>query len=124
MGKIDKPWGYEEQILITQVDVGDKTGMLGVRKLLINTDEMTSYSKHKKQSDIIYLEEGNAILRKEDEMIELEKGEAYIVRSGEKHQIQNINNKPAEILEISFPYKPEDIERIEDPYSEARKQDN
>lgn len=120
MGKIDKPWGYEDQVLITQVDVGDKTGMLGVRKLVIDSDEMTSYAEHEKQSDIIYLEEGSAVLKKEGEMIELEKGEAQIVRSGERHQIQNINNKPAEILEISFPYKPEDIKRIEDPYKKSR----
>lgn len=120
MGRIEKPWGYEDQILATQVDVGGERGMLGMRRLVINSDEMTSYAVHENQADIIYLEKGSAILRREDEMEELEKGNACIVRSGEKHQIQNIDSKVAEVLEISFPYRPDDIERVEDPYSESR----
>ncbi len=120
MGRIEKPWGYEEQILTTQVDIGGERGMLGIRKLVINSDEMTSYAVHETQADIIYLEEGSATLRVEGELKELEKGNASIVRSGEKHQIQNIDSQVAEVLEISFPYRPEDIERVEDPYSEKR----
>lgn len=117
MGRIEKPWGYEDQVLITQVDVGEERGMLGIRRLVINSDEQTSYSIHENQADIIYLEEGEAILRIEGKMEELEKGEARVVRSGDKHQIQNINSEVAEILEVSFPYRPEDIKRIEDPYN-------
>ncbi len=120
MGRIEKPWGYEEQILTTQVDIGGERGMLGIRKLVINSDEMTSYAVHETQADIIYLEEGSATLRVEGELKELEKDNASIVRSGEKHQIQNIDSHVAEVLEISFPYRPEDIERVEDPYSEKR----
>lgn len=120
MGRIEKPWGYEEQVLMTQVDVGDRAGMLGIRRLVIDADEMTSYSVHEEQSDIIYLEEGNAQVRKESGTQKLEKGNAIVIRSGEKHQIQNIDTQVAKVLEISFPYKPEDLKRIEDPYAEAR----
>lgn len=120
MGRIDKPWGYEEQILCTQVDVGGERGMLGIRRLVINSDEMTSYSYHEKQSDIIYLEEGEATLRIDGDMEELEKGEARVIRPNQTHQIQNINSEVAEILEVSFPYRPEDLIREEDPYSEER----
>jgi mannose-6-phosphate isomerase-like protein (cupin superfamily) len=120
MGKIEKPWGYEEHVLTTQVEIGGERGMLGIRRLVINSDEMTSYSFHENQSDIIYLEEGSATLRVEDELEELKKGKASIIRSGERHQIQNIDSEVAEILEISFPYRPDDIERVEDPYSESR----
>jgi len=120
MSKIEKPWGYEEQVLITQVDVGEKSGMLGIRRLVINADEMTSYAHHNEQADVIYLEEGNITLKHEGEMKKLEKGKATVVRSGEKHQLQNIDNQPAKVLEISFPYKPKDIEREEDPYTEQR----
>jgi len=116
MGRVEKPWGYKEQVLITQIDIGQEKGMLGIHRLVINGEEMTSYSKHQNQSDIIYLEEGEATLRIEGKMEELKKGEARVIRSGEKHQIQNINNEVAEILELSFPYKPEDIEHIEKPY--------
>lgn len=122
MGSIDKPWGYEEQVLMTQVDIGGKTGMLGMRKLVINADEMTSYAVHSSQSDIIYLESGEVTVRIEDELEELEKGSAKAIRSGQKHQIQNIGSKVAEVLEISFPYRPEDIERLEDPYSGKREE--
>jgi len=118
MGRVETPWGYKDQVLITQVDVGGKRGMLGIHRIVINGEEMTSYSRHDEQADIIYLEKGEAVLRIEGKMEELQKGEARVIRSGEKHQIQNINSEVAEILEISFPYKPEDIEKIEDPYSQ------
>lgn len=120
MGKIDKPWGYEDQVLMTQVDVGEKVGMLGMRRLVINTEEMTSYSYHEEQSDIIYLEEGQATVRIDDDYEELEEGKAKVIRSGQRHQIQNIGSEVAKVLEISFPYKPEDIKRVEDPYEEER----
>lgn len=124
MGRIEKPWGYEEQVLVTQVDVDGNTGMLGIKRLVINAEEMTSYAIHEKQEDIIYLEEGAAVLRTEEGMKELEKGEAVTVKPGDKHQIQNINNEVAEILEISFPYRPDDIERIEDPYNDERSEED
>ena len=120
MGRIDKPWGYEDQVLMTQMELGEQTGMLGIRKLVINGDEMTSYAVHDTQTDIIYLQEGTVVVRMDDGMKELEKGNALVIRSGQKHQLQNIDSRVAEILEISFPYKPEDIERIEDPYRETR----
>ncbi|MFB6190505.1 MAG: cupin domain-containing protein [Candidatus Nanohaloarchaea archaeon] len=120
MGRIDKPWGYEEQVLITQVDVDDTSGMLGVRRIVINSDEMTSYSFHDQQADILYLEKGDVVLRLEDRMKELEKGDARVIRSGQKHQLQNIGSEVAKLLEISFPYRPEDITRVEDPYSGKR----
>lgn len=123
MGRIEKPWGYEEQVLMTQVDVGDRTGMLGIRRLVINADEMTSYSYHEEQADILYLEQGNVVVRKESDMKDLEKGNAIVIRSGEKHQLQNIGSEVAKILEISFPYIPEDLVRVEDPYAEEREED-
>ena len=116
MGRVDTPWGYKDQVLITQVDVGGERGMLGIHRIVINGDEQTSYAKHENQAEIIYLEKGEATLRIEGKMEELQKGEARVIRSGEKHQIQNINDEVAEILELSFPYKPEDVEKIEDPY--------
>jgi len=118
MGRVETPWGYKDQVLISQVDVGGQKGMLGIHRLVINAEEMTSYAKHEERADIIYLEKGEAILRIEGKMEELQKGEARVIRSGEKHQIQNINNEVAEILELSFPYKPEDIEHVEKPYDE------
>jgi len=120
MGEVEKPWGYEEQVLMTQVDIGGETGMLGIRRLVINADEMTSYSYHNEQADIIYLEQGDISIRKEGKHQDLEKGKSMVIRSGEKHQIQNIGSNVAKILEISFPYKPEDIKRLEDPYKRER----
>jgi mannose-6-phosphate isomerase-like protein (cupin superfamily) len=123
MGKVEKPWGYEDQVLMTQVDVGDKVGMLGIKRLVINADEMTSYSYHEDQADIVYLEEGSVVVRHEGDMKDLEKGKAMVIRSNEKHQIQNIDDQVAKVLEISFPYQPEDITRVEDPYEEEREDD-
>lgn len=118
MGKIEKPWGFEEQVLMTQVDVGDRTGMLGIHRVVLNTDEMTPYTYHEEQSDIIYLEEGDISIKKEGSHEELEKGKAMVIRSGEKHQFQNIGSTVAKILRISFPYIPEDTIQVDDPYSE------
>jgi Cupin domain. len=120
MGRIDKPWGYEDQILITQMQMGDKTGMLGVRRLVINGDEMTSYSSHSVQTDIVYLQEGSVVVRLEDGMKDLSGEDALVIRPEQKHQLQNIDSNVAEVLEISFPYKPKDIDRIEDPYRDTR----
>ena len=120
MSRIEKPWGYEDQILVSQVDVGKETGMLGIRKLVIDAHEMTSKAVHQKQADIIYLEKGTATVVIDGKMHELQKGEAKLVRSGQEHQIQNAGQEVAEVLEISFPYRPEDIERIEDPYADSR----
>lgn len=120
MSRIEKPWGYEEQVLMTQVDIGGKTGMLGIKKLVIDSDAMTSYSFHEEQSDIIYLEKGDVSIKKDGNIEELEKGNATVIRSGEKHQLQNIGGEVAHVLELSFPYSPEDIERVEDPYQEQR----
>lgn len=122
MGRIEKPWGYEDQVLMTQVDVGDRTGMLGIRRLVINADEMTSYAYHEEQADIIYLEEGNVVLRIDDDLQDLEQGEATVIRSEQVHQLQNIGSDVARVLEISFPYRPEDITRVEDPYMEEREE--
>ncbi len=122
MGRIEKPWGYEDQVLITQVDVGDRTGMLGIRRLVIDAEGMTSYSYHDEQADVIYLQEGNVVLRRDDELEDLENGGAKVIRSGQRHQIQNIGGEVAEVLEISFPYRPDDITRVEDPYSEEREE--
>lgn len=120
MGQVEKPWGYEDQVLMTQVDVGDKVGMLGIKRLVINADEMTSYAYHENQADIIYLEEGSVVVRHEGDMKDLEKGKAMVIRSEEKHQVQNIDDEVAKVLEISFPYQPEDITRVEDPYEDER----
>jgi mannose-6-phosphate isomerase-like protein (cupin superfamily) len=128
--EVDKPWGYEQQVLATQIDLPTKmpfqhgaftgTAILSIRHLFINSEEMTSYCYHETQNDILYIEEGRVVLRTEDSMEDLGQGKARIVRSGEKHQVQNINDKVAKILEISFPYKPDDINRIEDPYRGER----
>jgi mannose-6-phosphate isomerase-like protein (cupin superfamily) len=124
MGRIDKPWGYEEQVLMTQVDVGDQVGMLGIRRLVIDADEMTSYAYHDKQADILYLEEGNVVIRHEEDMKDLEEENAIVIRSGENHQIQNIDDSVAKVLEISFPYIPDDLTRVEDPYEDEREEED
>lgn len=84
---------------------------------------MTSYSYHDRQADILYLEDGDVVLRIDDSMDSLESGNAKVIRSGQKHQIQNIGSEVAKILEISFPYRPDDITRVEDPYEEEREED-
>jgi mannose-6-phosphate isomerase-like protein (cupin superfamily) len=120
MEKIDKPWGYEQPVIATQVEIGGKTGMLGIRLLVINVDEMTSYSYHEEQNDVLYVQEGEIVLKKEDEMKNLSERDAEIVRAGEKHQLQNIHSDVVRVLEVSFPYMPDDINRLEDPYREER----
>lgn len=53
-------------------------------------------------------------------MKRLDEGDAEVLRAVEKHQVQNIQDKGVTVLEVSFPYRPEDVVRVEDPYEEER----
>lgn len=116
----DMPWGAEKIVLNTEVDFDGAYGNLSVRKVELDTDEMTSLHVHDEKNEVIYLEKGLVEIRTEDDYHELEEGNAHFIENGEPHQIQNIGGGVAHIVEINFPFEPDDMKRIEDPYEDAR----
>lgn len=120
MGLTDTPWGAEELVLNTEVDFDGAFGNLSVKRLEIDTDEMTSFHRHTEKNEVLFLEQGLVEIRTENDYHELEKGNAHFLENGEPHQIQNVGGEVAKIVEISFPFNPDDLDRIEDPYEDGR----
>jgi len=120
MGVVDKPWGYEDLIFTTQIEHKGDYKTLAVKKIVINGDEMTSYHTHKRVNEVLYVNQGLVEIRTDDDVIELEQGEAYFLEEGEAHQIQNITGEVVEVIEVAFPFDPDDYSRLEDPYREKR----
>lgn len=118
MGLNDTPWGAEELVLNTEVDFDGVYGNLSVRRVEIDTDEMTAFHRHKDKNEILFLEQGLVEIRTADDYHELEEGDAYFIENGEPHQIQNVGGTVAKLVEINFPFEPSDHEEIEDPYED------
>lgn len=121
-GKIDKPWGYEEIVFTTDVESKGEYNSLGVKKIVINAEEMTSYHYHKRINEVLYVNKGNIELRTDDSIKEVGEGDAFFVEKEVTHQIQNISNEVVEIIAVSYPFITEDGEnvRVEDPYESKR----
>lgn len=119
-GMNDTPWGAEKILLNTEVDFDGAFGDLNVRKVELDTDEMTSFHRHREKNEIVVLEDGLVEIRMDDDYFELEAGDAHFIENGEAHQLQNIGGGVAKVVEIGFPFDPEDIDRLEDPYAEER----
>jgi len=120
MAMNDMPWGAETIVLNTEVDFDGAYGDLALRRLEIDTDEMTTFHRHEDKNEVLVLEQGLVEIRTEDDYHELAEGEAHFIENGEPHQIQNIGGEIATIVEINFPFDPEDVTHIEDPYLDGR----
>lgn len=120
MGQADTPWGSERIVLNTEVDFNGAMGDLAVRRVEIDTEEMTTYHLHRQKNEILFLEQGLVEVRLEDDYAELEEGEAHFIEPGETHQIQNIGGEVATIIEIGFPFDPDDEDVVEDPYADVQ----
>ncbi len=114
------PWGAEALVMNTEVDFDGAFGNLCIRKLEIDTDEMTTFHRHEDKNEVLFLEQGLIEIRMDDDYHELEDGDAHFIENGEPHQIQNIGGDIAHVVEISFPFDPDDIDHIEDPYADVR----
>ena len=95
----------------------DDSGDIVLKKKRIDSGEMTEREVHRQTNTIIYVNDGAIELRSGDDFYELEEGEAHFVEAGNQHQIENLMDAVTEILQISFPYDPDDVDVIQDPYA-------
>lgn len=113
----DTAWGTERIIITTGYTLDGHEGTLGVKKVEIDGEEMTTFHHHDHKHEIVFVEEGLVELRLDEDYVELEGGDAHVIEAGEPHQLQNLEDRVAEIVEVGFPFDPDDIDHIEDPYA-------
>lgn len=118
MSKTDTPWGAEDLALNTDIHMDEDHGNLVVKKTMLDAEEMTPVERHINSNIIIYVLDGAIDLKVGDEFYELEEGEAHFVERGIPHQIENLDDAVTSVLRIIFPFDPDDVEVLEDPYSE------
>ncbi|MDY6778853.1 MAG: cupin domain-containing protein [Candidatus Nanohaloarchaea archaeon] len=112
----DTGWGAENIIINTAIEA-DQGGDLVLKKIKLDTEEMTPLERHRHANTIIYVETGAIELTVGDDFFELEEGEGHYIEAGEKHRIENLVGSVAEVLRISFPFDPDDIDVLDNPYS-------
>lgn len=117
MSQRDTAWGADKTILNTGIHMPANSGDLVLKQMRIDSGEMTEREVHKQTNTIIYVNDGAIELRSGDDFYELEEGEAHFIEAGQQHQIENLIDGVAEVLRISFPYDPDDIQVLEDPYN-------
>ncbi|MDY6769125.1 MAG: cupin domain-containing protein, partial [Candidatus Nanohaloarchaea archaeon] len=105
-----------ELVLTTETD----TGELALRRVHLDADEMTAYHYHRDRNEIVFVQNGIVEIRLEDDYVEVEAGEAHVIEAGETHQIQNIDDQVVGLLEVGFPFDPDDVVMVEDPYEASR----
>lgn len=111
--RIDKPWGYEELLL-------EKDGF-GFKRLVLKPDVVSSFHFHNEKNEIFYIDKGQTKIRFEDgSEKDYKQGEFLYLPKGTKHQIINTGVENLEILEFGYPYKTEDVVRVEDPWEGKR----
>lgn len=116
----DTPWGAEELVLTSDIEVGGEFDTIALRRIAVEHDEMTSYHVHREQNELLFVQNGLVEIREEDDYAEVEEGEAFFIAAGEPHQIQNIDDEVVELVQLYLPFDPDDITRIEDPYEHLR----
>ncbi len=117
MGETDTPWGSEELIMSTAASFSAEHGSLALRRLRIDADEMTTVHRHRHVNKVVFVEEGLIELQVDDDVVELGDGDAHFIEAGTAHQLQNVDSRVAEILEIGFPFDPDDEVVEDDPYA-------
>lgn len=120
MTEEDTPWGSEEIIMTSGIDFSGDIGLLSLRRVRIDIDEMTAYHFHRHRNELVFIQSGLVEIRMENDYTEVGSGEAHFIEAEETHQLQNVGGDVAELLEISFPFDVDDVVMVEDPYEELR----
>ncbi|MFQ5711975.1 MAG: cupin domain-containing protein [Candidatus Geothermarchaeales archaeon] len=70
---------------------------LQLRLFTIDVGGYTPLERHAHEHEIFMLE-GRALIRGEDEEVEVDRGDAVFISSNELHQIRNIGSEPVRLL--------------------------
>ena len=108
--RTNKPWGYFEVLLETDISK--------VKILSISPDQKLSMQRHEHRSETWYITQGIATVTKGNNVLDLHPGESIIIDKNEKHRIENLNNEVLELIEIQTGtyFGEDDIIRLEDMY--------
>jgi len=107
MGRIDKPWGYEE-ILV-------QTSRYVLKKIFIKRGCRLSYQYHNKKDETIFVLEGELILNLDDSYMTGRMGFCKRIRSKKKHRFIASMKGDCVLLECSTP-ELDDVVRLHDDY--------
>lgn len=105
MNIIDKPWGREELVELTDG--------YAIKKLFINKGEETSLQYHIEKEETFIVAEGKGILVLNQENIHVEPGDVITISPMERHQTKAVTDLL--IVEVSTPQL-DDVVRIKDKY--------
>ena len=104
---IEKPWGSEEIIFLSE--------KYCVKKLILKKGEMCSYQYHNYKTETITVLDGEMKLQIENEFIIVKPGNSYTILPKTKHRMMAIKTD-VKYIESSSP-ELDDIIRIEDKYN-------
>src|SRR3989338_8692352 len=112
ISRTEKPWGHEE-LLFDQ-------DSLGLKRIVINPKQQTSYHFHNEKNEIFFIESGRAIVTREGVKKEVAKGEFVYVPKNTKHETYNPGPQKLSLVEFNSPQSDTDVVRVNDPYSKTR----
>ncbi|MCL4364571.1 cupin domain-containing protein [Patescibacteria group bacterium] len=100
---------YKKRIIFELEDFKEPGHLLQIVNNFAKTKQ--SYHHHKKQTEVWYILEGDAIWRINGVEYRVKPGDAFIINPGDKHQADNQSNKDMKVLvlKINFPKDDEDF---------------
>ena len=109
MQVVEKPWGYEELLSVTDNYV--------MKRMVINAGHRMSLQYHNVKEETVYVVSGCLIVEsKEDQPLKLMPGCTYHVKPKEIHRFGAEIDGPVVLIECSTT-ELEDVIRLEDDYS-------
>jgi NDP-sugar pyrophosphorylase family protein len=104
--RTDKPWGYEKVLISTEKYL--------TKELYIRSGYQTSYHRHPRKDETMYVLEGSGYVQFEDDKVQFRKGETVRIEPMVPHTIVALENTV--LQEVSTPHL-EDTERLKDFYT-------
>jgi len=104
--RTDKPWGYEKVLISTEKYL--------TKELYIRSGYQTSYHRHPRKDETMYVLKGSGYVEFEDRKVQFRRGETVRVEPMVPHTIVAVENTLMQ--EVSTPHL-EDTERLKDYYS-------
>ncbi|HUX99672.1 MAG TPA: dimethylsulfonioproprionate lyase family protein [Candidatus Deferrimicrobium sp.] len=76
--------------------------------MLLKPNSKMGAHYHKEVEETFYFMEGSGIMIINDQKLQAAEGDAFLVEPTEKHDVENLSNKPLKVLFIKTPYLPKD----------------
>jgi mannose-1-phosphate guanylyltransferase/mannose-6-phosphate isomerase len=108
--EVHRPWGSFKGM--------EQTDHYQVKKLVLKPGAKISLQLHHKRSEHWVVVKGTAKVVRGDDVITLKKDQSTFIPVGTKHQLENIGDKPLEVIEVQTGtyFGEDDIVRFDDIY--------